>query len=566
MKRVRSISTLERVRASAAVQEKRYARLRRTISGGKQGNHSSDAVMRKHLLLATSSSSYPYIWSICQVPFLYQTSTILSGPQDPLSRRQGHYRTAIGRANSSSPSTSYNVPDHRSERVLPKLAHKASSSPIRRSSRPSDFQSPFRNIQTQDKLSFLQSPEKSRASTITKSEQLVFDRILQDLKTNPSKEPDEDKRLEDQSNDGYDPEEDLNMIFDTAIKELRNQEERVLQRGDRHDQPFSSKSQQRAVDVLGARNDEPPGAVTFWRPLKLANGIVLGDEMQTEEGIEKLQKACDDHRGLISGMLDEATTDVAIWQVLEKEVFKLVEDLNVQIKAREKALKEQDRKSEARKTGSADREEARESRRNSQARVKRASKDTIALPTDTLYSILSTNYSEYLLSALRLLRRHHPTSSYALSLLPTVKRLGPISYVLGASTSLYNEIMFLRWTQYSDLHGVADTLQEMLDQGTEANGVTNMLTERLRTNRRLGRRGRMGPVVARWWALRATDEGWRRILGLEHSIRKEESAAVTRRAGEMEEEMEEKKEREGGTESEEISEEYEGLAATMRIA
>ncbi|KAK4695228.1 hypothetical protein P7C71_g2485, partial [Lecanoromycetidae sp. Uapishka_2] len=367
----------------------------------------------------------------------------------------------------------------------------------------------------------------------------------------PQKEPEqEEDALEDDYNDEHDPQEDLNAIFDAAIRDLRMQEERARVGAERSQQKSATVHvRERAIDKLAGRS---PGAVLFRRPLKLANGIVLGNEMQTEEDLDRLKKACDDHRGLISSMLESANTDVEIWHILENEVFKMVGDLNVQIKAREKAQTEADRKAEAAedKVGSKKEKSVRPKNRS---KVKKPAQETIALPTDTLYSILSINYADYLLSALRLFRRHHPTSSYALYLLPTIKRLGPISYVLGASTSLYNELIFLRWTQYTDLHGIADLLQEMLEQGIEANDVTSMLLGRLRSNRKAGLKGRMGPVVHKWWELRGTDEGWKRIVGLEQAIKSEEVEAVARKMGEKEEQREEERE------------EYESLKARLMV-
>lgn len=487
--------------------------------------------------------------SSCLVPFLYHTRTIFSHDAQALycKKRSG----TASRTFSSRSRRWYEARGH--ETRSPRPYYKENPSPNRQFNRPSDFELPFEDVASRDEAESWQKTERQKKSTITASEKAVFDRILQDIESMPRKEAEKDDDLEDELDEAHDPQEDLNAIFDAAIRELRVQEELARISAERSQRVSATvHSRERAVDVLVGRKDEPPGAVLFRRPLKLANGMVLGDEMQTEEDLDRLKNACDDHRGLISSMFERATMDVKIWQILEKEVFKLVGDLNTQIKAREKASKEADREAESAENADKATKEKKLHPKD-RPKVKRPTQETVALPTDILYSILSTNYADYLLSALRLLRRHHPTSSYALYLLPTIKRLGPISYVLGASTGLYNEILFLRWTQYSDLHGMADLLQEMLDQGIGVNGVTTMLLQRLRQNRGAGLKGRMGPVVHKWWELRGTDEGWKRIVGLEQVIKREEVEAIARKAGEKEGQREEEKE------------EYERLKARLMV-
>lgn len=493
--------------------------------------------------LNTPSNLQAYVRSGCLVPFLYQTQTLLSRTPPAQIHRARRCPDTAPRNSSFDSRRLYETSSHERGKSRPKHAYyKNNSSPNRRFNRPSDFELPFEDVASPDEGESRQTIEQSKKSTMTASEKAVFDRILQDIELGAPKQREKEDALGDEQDDGYDPQEDLITIFDAAIRDLREQEERAREGAERSQQIAAKVVRERAVDTLAPRKDEPPGAVVFRRPLKLANGIVLGDEMQTEEDLERLKKACDDHRGLISGMLEHATTDVEIWQILEMEVFKLVGDLNAQIEAREKARKEAEKKTDNPEPDDTKSKKKKKIRPKNRPNVKKATQETVALPTNTLYFILSTNYSDYLLSALRLLRRHHPTSSYALYLFPTIKRLGPISYVLGASTGLYNEILFLRWTQYSDLHGMADLLQEMLDQGIEVNGVTNMLLGRLKKNRMAGLKGRMGPVVHKWWDLSGTDEGWKRIVGLEQVIRREEVEAVARRAGEKEEQREEERE------------------------
>ena len=371
----------------------------------------------------------------------------------------------------------------------------------------------------------------------------MFDRIFKDISGQSSaKEPDEDDALEDEHGDG-DPNEDLNSIFDAAIRELRSREEKAIKSTEKN-QHLAFRPSERAIDVLVGSDDYR--ARTFKRPLimSMGNGVVLGQEVQTERDQQRLTKAADDHKILVSGLFERASTDVEIWRILETEVFSLVKQLNTQIqddqKAREAERKAQEAEQRARKAAESGKEvkKLRPKKKKEPAQTE----SSIVLQTNTLFHILQENYATYLLSALRLLRRHHPTSNYALYLLPTIKRLGPISYVLGASTGLYNEMLFLKWTQYSDLHGMADLLQEMMNRGIELNSVTMVLLARMRRRRRYGKLGRLGPVVQRWWDLRGTGEGWRRIVGLEIMAKREEveRAERARLSGREEEEEEER--------------------------
>lgn len=91
---------------------------------------------------------------------------------------------------------------------------------------------------------------------------------------------------------------------------------------------------------------------------------------------------------------------------------------------------------------------------------------------DAISSIIQHNYGRYCLKALQVLRQEFPASLYALMILPTIKQLGSISYVLGATSGLYNELLHLKWTEYADIHGMADILEEMRNQGVQQDRIT----------------------------------------------------------------------------------------------
>ena len=376
---------------------------------------------------------------------------------------------------------------------------------------------------------------------MTASEKAVFDRIFKDIEqgslgAKEEEEYDGGEIGEAQETDSN-PFEDLNSIFEEATQRLKQEEEAREQRAEGSKKPrtITKPSDRQAIGKL-IHGEDISHAESVMRSIKLDNGVSLGVDTGMQGNQEELEKACEDHRTLVSMMLDRTRSDVEIWEILEKEVFDLVRQLNAHTKTEEKArkvLKREEKKLAKEKNTGKEGVASQDTDADDQTTPKMPSSKTsqsIALPTTTLFSILQSNYADCLLSALRLLRRYHPTSLYAHSILSTMKRLGPISYALGANTNIYNEILFLKWMQFSDLHGMADLMQEMIDQGIEMNEVTKVFIRRLWSKKRYGRMGRMGPVVQAWWEMRGNVEGWRRVWGIYEDVKKEDREKREREA------------------------------------
>lgn len=361
--------------------------------------------------------------------------------------------------------------------------------------------------------------ESSRPSTVTASEQAVFNKLIKEVsQPADAEQDDEDIPDQDEPVSGYDPNVDLNSIFEDAIKRLRWQQEQDANFATRNLQ-YATIPRQRAIDTVVSDGEQALSPHVFKRPFDLAGGTTLRSEAETEEERARHEVACDDHKRLVMAMLDSAKSDVDIWQILEKEVFILITQLDEHLKLVEKAKKEKTlqaakvRKAEAEGKDIADvKLEKRDLTKKEISRMKLT--HTKALPIDSLLSILHRNYADYCLDALRLLRRNYPTSPYAPHVLSTIKQRGPISYVLGISTEIYNEILFLQWTQYSDLHGMADTIEEMINQGIESNEVTIALIKGIAKQRRRARRSFSGPMMKEWWYMRGTGDGWKRVHDL----------------------------------------------------
>lgn len=471
------------------------------------------------------------------LPFLYQTKTLLSQPLVQNCSIRASTRGTSRRDLSSS--TQHRVTNSRIRR--PRDNFPAEDIIFKPRDRASRSAVPF-----EEDVEAETEAQDTKPSTITASEKAVFERIFKDIDQSTRTEDEEDNSLEDEQDLESDPYEDLNSIFDAAIRELRLREEQAAATAARR-QSRPPQQYIRAIDQVIDLQDEPPKNPPFMRPLKLPGGVVLGNESNIHEDEEIFQKATIDHRDMVANLLEQATTDVQIWDVLETQVFSLVTQLDAQVRLDKKARKNkvnEEKKTRIRQakekakgavaatstsaskdTSLVEGNSASVDVSESSASGKRASSHvptSVAIEKNTTFSILRSNYSHYLLSALRLLRRHHPTSFFALYLLPTMKRLGPISYVLGASTGLYNEILFLKWTQFSDLHGMADVMQEMKNQGIETNEVTMFIIRKLKQKRAHGLLGRFGPVVKAWWEMRGNKEGWARVWGIYETFRKEQ--------------------------------------------
>ncbi|CAK7270424.1 hypothetical protein SEPCBS119000_004084 [Sporothrix epigloea] len=84
-------------------------------------------------------------------------------------------------------------------------------------------------------------------------------------------------------------------------------------------------------------------------------------------------------------------------------------------------------------------------------------------------------YPALLLHAQRLLESHFAggtVSPLAFAVLPYVKKLGLASYVLGASTPLYNHLLHMRWRRQGDAPAVFALLQEMQRAGLVFDAAT----------------------------------------------------------------------------------------------
>ncbi|KAH8885572.1 hypothetical protein GQ53DRAFT_357580 [Thozetella sp. PMI_491] len=138
-------------------------------------------------------------------------------------------------------------------------------------------------------------------------------------------------------------------------------------------------------------------------------------------------------RTRIERRMKNAQSDFQLWDVMEAEVFTMVQKLGLTEGSPRKA------------------------RRN-----KASVKATAELNLD----VHGPLYPELLLLGLRQMDQAFGRSSpLALSILPRIKELGLASYVLGISTSFYYQLMVIQWHRYGNITAVLNLLEEMRHAG-----------------------------------------------------------------------------------------------------
>jgi hypothetical protein len=154
-----------------------------------------------------------------------------------------------------------------------------------------------------------------------------------------------------------------------------------------------------------------------------------------------------------------APTDIALWAIMEKEVFSLIPRLGFEEK---KAAPAPPVKTKRRKNKKEPQPATVDEPQNLQPRP---------APLDlTVYGPL---YPWYLVRGLQILNQGFAKPSpLTRNVLPRIKSLGLVSHILGASTGFYNELMRVYWYTYDDFRGVYDLLAEMRDTGLEMDEET----------------------------------------------------------------------------------------------
>ncbi|KAM0277001.1 hypothetical protein ACHAQH_006184 [Verticillium albo-atrum] len=191
--------------------------------------------------------------------------------------------------------------------------------------------------------------------------------------------------------------------------------------------------------------ETPKWMLKYPASLRRSVRAALGHQTKTQEGVaaeeekpvevdpriqEQLQakkQARDAEIERFDSLIKECQTDIDVWNVLNREVFSMIEKLgvaDVSSPAAEKTEEQLDM---------------------------------------NLYGPL---YSQHLLRALKALDKEFARSSpLVFNLLPRIRELGFASYVLGATTGFFNELATIHWHRHGDVRGVISLLQEMQHAG-----------------------------------------------------------------------------------------------------
>jgi hypothetical protein len=186
----------------------------------------------------------------------------------------------------------------------------------------------------------------------------------------------------------------------------------------------------------------------------------------TDEADLALQDPSVAEQTRVEKLLNSASSDFALWEILESDVFPMIARLqSAESKSSTKRKRKQrNSKSKSSTVTSTEEDKQREDQRHTGTA---ASTDTLPL-----HAVLPAYPLHLLLSLRRLSRGFSRPSPLALSLLPRIKACGPISYVLGATTPFYNELLYTLWTKYEDYSGMVDILTEMERAGVEMDEET----------------------------------------------------------------------------------------------
>jgi hypothetical protein len=150
-------------------------------------------------------------------------------------------------------------------------------------------------------------------------------------------------------------------------------------------------------------------------------------------------------------------------------------------------------------------------------------------------AFLTLNYPLLLVAFLDELRANFPSSQLAFTVLPMVKSLGRQSYVLGASTSLYNGIILDTWRVFSDFHRINELLLEMENAGLEFDYDTLDVLGKIRRQGDRILKGDRGVLLKRVWELDSIVSGWTTVVGWIPKVKERLEADALRRASESEE-------------------------------
>ena len=185
-------------------------------------------------------------------------------------------------------------------------------------------------------------------------------------------------------------------------------------------------------------------------------------------------------RRRVETIMRGAKTDFELWDVLEAHVFPMVDKLGLN-----------DKKTPAK---AAKAPASRGRKKKSVIEVEEQVEEVRETPLSM--RIHGPLFPYFLLSALRMLDSSFSKSSpLALNLLPRIKELGLMSYVLGASTPFYNALATIYWKRYGNAEAVFNLFEEMRHAGLYCDEGTFAIIQGINFVFNRARNGDSGPFL-----------------------------------------------------------------------
>jgi hypothetical protein len=377
-----------------------------------------------------------------------------------------------------------------------------------RNERPSKSTSYSKNISSNgnDYVPFKGLPGRSdndaelEGSTITPSERRAFDALLKMKKT--SQPP--NSNLKDASKE----------LEETSGQEtsLRGSSERSadLDAYLRRVLPEQSRS-------------SPQGRINYWRKVERDNPERLAKLRMEERMIAGLRREYEKTESVKKLMMD-ATTDVGVWKVFEKHVLEPIKAMTTNSTQDAPMLLP-----ETATTDTVGRED--ETTGVLLGGIVRTVNTTSTSPEidpPTVCETTNTDPSEDSSQSLQnqepkhppfdleaiarilgkhaenaqwILRWYYPASPFSLSILPTIRSLGPAASAFLVTDAHYGEHMITLWRQYRDISGVLAQLQQMYDLVIPFGEQTKKVILAILKYEREARLGEHGSSVQRLWKM-----------------------------------------------------------------
>lgn len=361
---------------------------------------------------------------------------------------------------------------------------------------------------------------RSRDSTITSSEHAVFTRIFDNLikaSANRSGDPEDSAFIGDEEQEDADSDEDLTSIFRSAVdasklKAEKKARKKSYQSVEEHQKFYISRYPAPLRDAAAKASGILARQGSRARTAK----STVSRESRNGERKEVFQRLVQRERLLellrVEALLKDAKTDFELWGVLEREVFSMIKTIDAHASWKPPKAK----RGRTKKVIEVTQPEALSDSAPASVAVDVAPKMDVVPPL----AIVGTNYPSHCLLALRLLRSQFPTSPLALCILPAIRRLGPTSYVLGASTALYNELLAIYWYVHGDMRAMANLLMEMQEQGVEFDEHTESVLEQPGWEREAVRSGERHASMSALWEMEEMKGAFSRLTAMRRVVGK----------------------------------------------